>query len=262
MKIQCPKCNATCNIDESKIPERGAYLRCKKCQNKFHIEKPSEDIELETEEAITENKKEATTQCPFCKEEIVVGAIKCKHCGSMLTATKKGKYTEYSQVPWYRKNSFIILSWLFFWPVSVVIMWTGSIYYVKKGQLKTYGKIAKVILTLMPLIGTILLFSSVSSDSDIVHFVKSGKLNAYPQKTVGEAIDGFFGNPKWEAITGEDGKTYVNVIGNISYMNEEVKAKLQFKVAEDKTFETTALEFNNVPQNLVILNALIEKMYE
>jgi hypothetical protein len=24
-------------------------------------------------------------QCPFCKEEIQEGAIKCKHCGSMLT---------------------------------------------------------------------------------------------------------------------------------------------------------------------------------
>ena len=23
-------------------------------------------------------------QCPFCKEEIIDGAIKCKHCGSML----------------------------------------------------------------------------------------------------------------------------------------------------------------------------------
>ena len=27
-----------------------------------------------------------TTLCPFCKEDIRVGAIKCKHCGSMLEA--------------------------------------------------------------------------------------------------------------------------------------------------------------------------------
>jgi TM2 domain-containing membrane protein YozV len=25
--------------------------------------------------------------CPFCKEEIQEGALKCKHCGSMLVAT-------------------------------------------------------------------------------------------------------------------------------------------------------------------------------
>lgn len=34
--------------------------------------------------------------CPFCREEIQEGAIKCKHCGSMLTqatgaGTKSGK---------------------------------------------------------------------------------------------------------------------------------------------------------------------------
>ena len=27
--------------------------------------------------------------CPFCKEEIADGAIKCKHCGSMLSAPEQ-----------------------------------------------------------------------------------------------------------------------------------------------------------------------------
>lgn len=32
---------------------------------------------------------ENTTQdCPYCKEEIMAGAVKCKHCGSKLAATK------------------------------------------------------------------------------------------------------------------------------------------------------------------------------
>jgi hypothetical protein len=30
-----------------------------------------------------------TTQCPFCKEPIVAGALKCKHCGSNLAAAQK-----------------------------------------------------------------------------------------------------------------------------------------------------------------------------
>ena len=33
--------------------------------------------------------KEDAMQCPFCKETIIDGAIKCKHCGSMLTDDKK-----------------------------------------------------------------------------------------------------------------------------------------------------------------------------
>lgn len=28
-------------------------------------------------------------QCPFCKEEIIDGAIKCKHCGSILVRAQK-----------------------------------------------------------------------------------------------------------------------------------------------------------------------------
>lgn len=29
-------------------------------------------------------------QCPFCKEEIIEGAIKCKHCGSVLIEQNNG----------------------------------------------------------------------------------------------------------------------------------------------------------------------------
>ena len=31
----------------------------------------------------------STVPCPFCKELIVDGALKCKHCGSNLSAAKK-----------------------------------------------------------------------------------------------------------------------------------------------------------------------------
>jgi hypothetical protein len=32
--------------------------------------------------------KKTTSDCPFCKEEIKSDAIKCKHCGSKLNASK------------------------------------------------------------------------------------------------------------------------------------------------------------------------------
>jgi len=65
--------------------------------------------------------------------------------------TEKTVITEYAQVPWFRRNGFVILAWLLFWPVAVVILWTGDVYYMKKGQLKTYGKVAKVVLSILAL---------------------------------------------------------------------------------------------------------------
>lgn len=56
-------------------------------------------------------------------------------------------YTTYKEVPWYRKNWFIILSWFVFAPVSLLIMWTGHAYYTRKNELRTYSTGAKLFLT-------------------------------------------------------------------------------------------------------------------
>jgi hypothetical protein len=74
--------------------------------------------------------------------------------------------TEYSQVPWFRRNGFVILAWLLFWPVAIGILWTGDVHYMKKGQLKTYGKVAKVILTLLAIAYTIQLFGAMGGGVD------------------------------------------------------------------------------------------------
>ena len=107
-------------------------------------------------------------QCPFCKEEILDGAIKCKHCDSMLnkkpmtTSAAKGPvtYTDYSQVPWHRKNWFAILSWLIFFPVVLYLIVTGDIYYEKNGVLKTYSRGSKQFLAVA---GVIYFIEGVSS---------------------------------------------------------------------------------------------------
>ena len=40
MKITCRHCGATYNVNEAKIPDSGAKVRCKKCQNSILVEKP------------------------------------------------------------------------------------------------------------------------------------------------------------------------------------------------------------------------------
>jgi predicted Zn finger-like uncharacterized protein len=40
MKIICPNCKTSYQINASKIPDKGAHTRCKKCQTRFRIQKP------------------------------------------------------------------------------------------------------------------------------------------------------------------------------------------------------------------------------
>ena len=37
MIVQCPNCEAVGQIDDSKVPEKGAYTRCPKCQFRFYL---------------------------------------------------------------------------------------------------------------------------------------------------------------------------------------------------------------------------------
>lgn len=45
------------------------------------------------------------------------------------------------------------------------------------------------------------------------------------------------------------------------YEDTNVKARLQFVVNEDGSFETGALSFNDVPQNQIITNAVISAVF-
>ena len=96
-------------------------------------------------------------------------------------------------------------------------------------------------------------------DSANVAMVKGGHLTSCPSKTMEQMVNGFMGNPSWEGLTGTDGNSYVNVSGNITYMDKEVRATYQFKVNEN-TFSFNALEFNGIPQNTFMANILLDKM--
>ena len=44
MVVKCPACQSGYQIDESKIPSRGAYTRCRKCQTRFKVQGSAPDV--------------------------------------------------------------------------------------------------------------------------------------------------------------------------------------------------------------------------
>ena len=119
----------------------------------------------------------------------------------------------------------------------------------------------------------------VQSEDEHVLSVKNGSPNNYPDKTFGDSFDDFFGSPTWKYFKGtqegpdEDGNgepDYVNddvdiveFTGYCTYEGTEVKALIQFTFNDsDDTFEAAYLSFNDVPQNMLILAGLMEKVFE
>ncbi|MBN1599038.1 MAG: hypothetical protein JW894_12155 [Bacteroidales bacterium] len=85
----------------------------------------------------------------------------------------------------------------------------------------------------------------------------------YPDKTVTEAVNGFFSEPKWESFFDvEIEGFYVNMKGGMTFDGKPVDALLQFKVTSIFDCEISAFEMNGVPQNELMLVGLLEKMFE
>lgn len=99
------------------------------------------------------------------------------------------------------------------------------------------------------------------ADPSAVDMVKEGTMNSYPDKTISQMVDNYFLNPKWKAIVADDNNTYVNVIGEITYLGDDTKVLIQYKLINDSSFEFYALEFNGVPQDMTTYIALMNSMY-
>ena len=114
---------------------------------------------------------------------------------------------------------------------------------------------------------------------EYIQKVKTGIPDAYPGKTYGEYFENFFESPKWDYYVGTeegpdddgDGKPdyteenvdVVEFTGSCYYQDVKVKALIQFTLSKtDDTFYATYLSFNDVPQNMVTLTALISKAFE
>jgi len=75
MEKECPKCGAVYTIDDAKIPDKGAYATCSKCQTRFHIKK----IEAQNGES-----EEETITCPNCGY-VNTSSESCIKCGIIFS---------------------------------------------------------------------------------------------------------------------------------------------------------------------------------
>jgi hypothetical protein len=118
-------------------------------------------------------------------------------------------------------------------------------------------------LTRIATIALFALLATACADAPAVQLVKTGTLKGCPGQTVGEMVDGFMGNPSWEAIVADDGKTYVNIEGDVMLSEKSVRALLQFAIDEsDQSFVFRSMEANEVPMPGFFGLALLGKMCE
>ena len=91
--------------------------------------------------------------------------------------------------------------------------------------------------------------------------VKGGTLSNYPNQPIGDSFSEFFDNPTWEYFVADSGEEIVEFSGNLMYEDTEVKARLQFIMHQDNTFEVGALSFNDVPQNILVTNQMLRAVF-
>ena len=86
METACPSCHFVYEINESKIPDKGAYAVCKKCKNRFFLQKPKEtdSIKPKPEDTPTVKKENKTQSCPKCGFESDLTVKECPKCGVII----------------------------------------------------------------------------------------------------------------------------------------------------------------------------------
>jgi len=83
MKAQCPKCNAVYNIDDSKIPEKGAQATCSKCKTRFAVKRVNKADKGEKAE-----ETQSIITCPNCGH-VNLTPDKCTQCSTIFSDEDK-----------------------------------------------------------------------------------------------------------------------------------------------------------------------------
>jgi CRP/FNR family transcriptional regulator, cyclic AMP receptor protein len=78
MNIQCPNCKTDYKIDDSRIPDKGVYSRCKKCQTKFFVKKETKPSK--------NNRDDKWIECPECGLTQALSET-CKYCGAHISTS-------------------------------------------------------------------------------------------------------------------------------------------------------------------------------
>ena len=103
-------------------------------------------------------------------------------------------------------------------------------------------------------------FLDALSDPKVV-MVRKGSFSECPSVTVEETVNSFMGSPSWEAGMADDGQRYINIEGDITFLDEDVRALMQFRIDEkNDSFELNAIELDGVPSPHFMASELILAM--
>ncbi len=91
IQFKCPHCAKAFRVDDSYA---GKQTKCAGCGQRITV--PPLPPPLPTVQAIPVPNQD-TKACPFCREQILAVARKCRHCGEILDVTLRG--TQETQRP-------------------------------------------------------------------------------------------------------------------------------------------------------------------
>ena len=106
------------------------------------------------------------------------------------------------------------------------------------------------------------LYTTLYSDSVRSKGISDSYLNLFPEEaTVGEVLDGFFANGKWENYE-QDGVTFVHYSGECvnTQTGEEIIMGIYFKLKEDKSFSIDRMTMDGETMNLLEQYAVLSKI--